>query len=204
VSPTPARTSRARVVDAARALLEEGGPEAVTMAAVAQRVGVRAPSLYKHIRDRAALLDAVAIDAAEELGRTMTVTSAGAGADPGSRIAALAVAYRAFARRSPRSAAVLFADLGHGTGAPVEVAARAAAPVIDAAALLVGPEAALAAARVLTSFVYGFTTMEQAGAFQLGGSVDDAFRLGVESLVRGLAAADHGMRVGDGRLNPPA
>lgn len=204
MSPTPARTSRVRIVEAARALLEEGGIDAVTMATVARRVGVQPPSLYKHVRDRAALLDAVAIDAAEELGRTMTTTAVEAGTDPAARVAALAHAYRAFAHRSPRSAAVLFADLGHGTGAPVDVAARAAAPVIEATALLVGPEAALPAARVLTSFAYGFTTMEQAGAFQLGGDVDEAFRLGVELLVRGLPAADHPERRGDERTRSPA
>jgi hypothetical protein len=133
----------------------------------------------------------------------MIATAAGAGTDPAGRVAALAHAYRAFAHRSPRSAAVLFADLGHGTGAPVDVAARAAAPVIEATTLLVGPAAALPAARVLTSFVYGFTTMEQAGAFQLGGDVDEAFRLGVESMVRGLPAADHPVRTSDEGTTSP-
>jgi AcrR family transcriptional regulator len=203
VSPTPARTSRIRIVEAARALLEEGGIDAVTMATVARRVGVQPPSLYKHVRDRAALLDAVAADAAEELGRTMTATAARAGTDPAARVAALAHAYRSFAHRSPRSAAVLFADLGHGTGAPVEVAAKAAAPVIEATSRLVGPDAALPAARVLTSFAYGFTTMEQAGAFQFGGDVDEAFRLGVESLVRGLPAAHQPVRSGAQQARSP-
>lgn len=189
MSPTPARTSLVRIVAAARVLLEEEGLEAVTMATVAARVGVRPPSLYKHVRDRAALLDAVATDAAEELGRVLAQAAATAGEVPEARVVALAHAYRAFARRAPRAASILFADLGPGTGAPVGVAAAAAGPVVEAARGLVGPDEALSAARVLTSFAYGFTSMEGAGAFRLGGSVDDAFRLGVEVLVAGLRSA---------------
>ena len=84
---------------------------------------------------------------------------------------------------------MLFADLGPGTQPPVEAAARAAQPVIDVAAALAGPANALAAARTMTAFVYGFTSMEAAGAFRLGGNVEDAFRLGVAILARGLVSA---------------
>jgi AcrR family transcriptional regulator len=188
VSPTPARTSRAQIVAAARTLLEEEGLEAMSMATVAARVGVRPPSLYKHVRDRGALLEAVAADAAGELGRVLADAADGV-SDPESRVAALANAYRAFAHRAPRAASILFTDLGPGTGAPLEVAAEAARPVVEAAAALVGPADALSAARVLTSFAFGFTSMEGAGAFRLGGDVDDAFRLGVDTLVAGLRSA---------------
>jgi AcrR family transcriptional regulator len=188
VSPTPARTSRAQIVAAARTLLEEEGLEAMSMATVAARVGVRPPSLYKHVRDRGALLEAVAADAAGELGRVLAGAADGE-PDPEARVEALANAYRVFAHRAPRAASILFMDLGPGTGAPLEVAAEAARPVVEAAAALVGPADALSAARVLTSFAFGFTSMEGAGAFRLGGSVDDAFRLGVHTLVAGLRSA---------------
>jgi AcrR family transcriptional regulator len=189
MSPARARTSGEAIVAAGRTLLEEGGLDAVTMATVAQRVGVKAPSLYKRVRDRSALLTAIATDAADELAAVMAAADGGPDLIPEVRLAALADAFRAFAHRSPRSAAMLFADLGPGTVAPVEASGRAARPVIEVAAVLVGPAAALSAARVLTAFAYGFTSMEAAGAFRLGGGVDEAFRLGVSTIANGLRTA---------------
>lgn len=196
MSPTPARTSREAIIAAARAVLEDEGLDAVTMVAVAGRVGVRPPSLYKHVRDRSALLEAVVADAAEELRDALMDATPPAPADgtgaPGRRVASLAAAYRAFARRSPRATGLLFTDLAPAGGLGAELSARVAAPVIEAAAALAGPERALAAARVLTAFVHGFTSMELAGAFRLGGDVDEAFDAGVEALVRGLEAPASG------------
>lgn len=188
MSPARARTSRAAIVAAARDLLEADGLEAVTMATVAARVGVKPPSLYKHVRDRAALLAALATDTTEELGRLLTQVDDPA-EPPERRLRTLAGAFRDFARRSPRAAGMLFTDLGPGAHAPVETAGLAVRPVLEVAAALVGRTDALPAARVLTAFAYGFTSMESAGAFRLGGDVDEAFRLGVSTLGQGLRAA---------------
>ena len=47
---------RAReIVAAARELLEAEGPEGLSMRRVAERVGIRAPSIYKHLPDKQAL-----------------------------------------------------------------------------------------------------------------------------------------------------
>jgi AcrR family transcriptional regulator len=53
------RRTRAALVDAARALLEEKGPAALTMAATAERAGVSRRSVYLHFATRADLLVAL-------------------------------------------------------------------------------------------------------------------------------------------------
>ena len=58
--------------------------------------------------------------------------------------------------------------------------------LMGAAAALAGPEHALDAARTVTAWASGFQRMELSGAFQLGGSVSDAFEFGLQALVTGL------------------
>lgn len=189
MSPARARTSRPAIIAAARGLLEEGGLEAVSMAGIAARVGVRAPSLYKHFGDRNGLLGAVVDDVALDLGRSLATAVGRSGADPGERLRALAAAYRSFALATPRAAALLFAAVAPGVAPTPEVNVSAVRPLLDVAAAIVGPARALAAARVLTAFAFGFTSMEAAGAFRLGGDVEEAYRLGISVLLAGLERA---------------
>ena len=186
MSPARAHTSQAAILRAARDLLEEGGIDAVSMAAIAGRVGVRAPSLYKHFGDRDELLAAVATDVALDLGRTLEAAVESSGGDASGRLVALATAYRRFALETPRAAALLFAPAVPNANPTPEANAAAARPVLAVAEAIAGPAKALAAARVLTAFAYGFTSMESSGAFRLGGDVDTAFRVGITVLGAGL------------------
>lgn len=172
--PTPERTSQSEIVAAARDLLEEGGPPAVTMQAVATRVGVRAPSLYKRVRDRDALLTLVAQTTVTELADRLTAS--------GPLLADLIRTYRAFAHDRPEGFRLMYA----GDASAAEMG-RAAAPVLQAAHDAVGEAAALDEARLLTAWATGFISMELAGAFRLGGDVDAAFDYGLRRLT---AASD--------------
>jgi AcrR family transcriptional regulator len=185
VSPAHARTSNAEIVAAGRELLEAGGLGAVTMQAVAARVGVRAPSLYKRFPSRDALIAAISTATLKELGERLAPLSRGSDALVGLR--ALALDYRAFAWANPRAFELLYMNLPLDSRPSVEDTARASAPVLDLAGRLVGPDGALEAARLITAFANGFITMELAGAFRLGGDVDRSYRYGVDALVDALA-----------------
>ena len=63
----PDLSARARqIVAAGRELLEEGGPDALSMRRLADRVGIRAPSIYKHLADKEALEVALTADGLRE------------------------------------------------------------------------------------------------------------------------------------------
>jgi AcrR family transcriptional regulator len=188
MSPAPARTTDAAILAAARDLLEAGGPDAVTMAAVAEQVGVRPPSLYKHVASRSALLLAVADDAMAEIGAELA--SAARTGDPAADIRSMALAFRAWAQRGPNVYRHLFGRFTGDDRPSTGLAAVAVAPLLDACARLAGPAHALDAARLLTAYVHGFTNMDLSGGFGLGGDVDAAFRWGVETLTGALGDGD--------------
>jgi AcrR family transcriptional regulator len=66
--PAPARSTyhhgalRPALIAAARALLDEGGPNAVGLRETARRVGVSPTATYRHFRDKDSLLAAVAAE----------------------------------------------------------------------------------------------------------------------------------------------
>src|SRR5258705_13552246 len=97
--PAPARTSTDAIVAAARHILESGGLGAVTMGSVADAVGVKGPSLYKRVPDRAALLRAISDSVVDDLGRAMSLATASG--DPRADLRAAATAIRSFVRGNP-------------------------------------------------------------------------------------------------------
>jgi AcrR family transcriptional regulator len=96
---------RRALLDAAKVLLEEHGPESFTLREAARRVGVDHRAAYKHFADREEVLAAVAeegyrglIAAARD---ELAATDADAGAE--ARLLAIARAYLRFATSAPGS-----------------------------------------------------------------------------------------------------
>jgi AcrR family transcriptional regulator len=87
------------VIEAAAGILDDQGPDGLTIPALAARFGVKAPSPYTHVAGIDDAREAVRLDVLEALGDELQRAAAGrAGADA---LTALARAYRAFALRHP-------------------------------------------------------------------------------------------------------
>ena len=106
---------RQALLDAALPLLRKGGPEALTLRAVARAAGVSQTAPYRHFADRDALVAAVADDGFRRL-HTELVTAVRAPAKTLGKEAkteraglqALALAYVRFALRHPAEYRVMF------------------------------------------------------------------------------------------------
>lgn len=179
--PTPPKTSPDAIVSAARDLIARHGVEALTMQSVAEQVGVRGPSLYKHFADRNDLLRAVEWTVVAELEGVLA--EAGAAAVLDDDLAALrnmAAAYRRFAKSCPSRYGLIFSLQSQDR--ETEAARRKAlAPALRRLENWLGDSRlAFVRARAMTAFLHGFVSMEAGGHFRFGGSVDEAFAAGVD------------------------
>lgn len=193
--PTPARTSLDEIIGAGRSILETEGLGGLTMQRVASKVGVRAPSLYKHVRGRSELVRLIANDVAGKLADALD--AAAASGDPRANLRGLADAFRAFALAQPEAYSLLFARLPEDARVDPEINLRASETLLRTAAALAGPDHALDAARTVVAWANGFVGMELAGAFRLGGDVDRAFAYGIDRLTRSISSSM------DDRTNDP-
>ncbi|MEN0072651.1 MAG: WHG domain-containing protein [Propionicimonas sp.] len=160
---TRAALTSAIVVATAAELADQAGFDEVSLSAVARHLGVRAPSLYAHVRDLAALRDAIAESALCELNDRISLGIAGrSGADA---LRGFADAHRAFARESPGRWDSLQRQTGDAVAA--SVAARTVVALTDA--VLRGyelpPAERVHAIRLLGSTINGFLNLERAGSF---------------------------------------
>ena len=182
-SSAPAElTPRAReIVAAARQILEEGGPDALSMRAIADRLGIRAPSLYKHVPDKEALEVALIADAFAEIADAFDEAVAGAP----DALAAVARAYRGWALAHPHLYRLMMdRPLPRERLAP-GLEDRAAAVLV--AATGGDPDAARAA----FAFAHGMVVLELNQRFPPRADLDAAWKRGVDAFrpVRRRAAA---------------
>ena len=149
------------------------------MNAVAHRVGVRAPSLYKRVESRDRLIQLVAEATLTDLNSRLGVEQS---------VAEIANIFRAFGLERPAAFQLV---LTPAAGTPVADASYRIASteaILHSAGQLAGEEFALEAARTVVAWSTGFITMELNGSFQLGGDVDRAWEFGVARIVEALAA----------------
>jgi AcrR family transcriptional regulator len=151
----PARIDRARVLAEALALADEAGLEALTMAGVANRLRVTPMALYRHVANKAELLDGVA-----ELLLTEFPPSP-AGLPWSQRLSVLAGNIRASARRHPSVFPLLLQRPAMTTEA-VQTRAAVYRALGDAG---VPADRVAQVERLVSTAVLGFAVSEAAGRF---------------------------------------
>jgi AcrR family transcriptional regulator len=103
---------REEIVDAAVELLDETGDEsAITLRSVARKVGIAAPSIYRHFPDQPAIMLAVVRNAFAELDGRLGAAVDAAGDAPRARLTALCQGYLDYAEAHPGRYRTMFGGL---------------------------------------------------------------------------------------------
>lgn len=174
---------RRALLEVARGLLQEVGPDAVSLREVARRAGVSSRAPYRHFEGRDALMAALATEGFDEL-RAVLVAAAEAGA-PDRRLRDQAIAYVGFALGRPALYRLMFstrieeADPALARSKAATKALLSARVEADAAA---GADVA-ARARGCWALVHGMAVLLQDGLFAEGAGV------GTDRLVRDVIDA---------------
>jgi AcrR family transcriptional regulator len=164
-----------RVVEEAAAVADEVGLEALTLAAVAHRVGVRTPSLYKHVEGGLPQLRRLlGVRAKRRL--TAVLAEAALGRSRGDALRALAQAYRRWASAHPADYAAAQRAPVAGDGEDERASTEVTRVVFGALAGYDADEDTLVdAVRTLRAGLHGFVALDAAGGFALPRSLDDSF-----------------------------
>lgn len=176
------------VVAAAAELADEVGFRELTMGLLAQRLGIRSPSLYKHVTDLADLRHRVAALAMAEAGEA--IRDALQGRSGRDALNGLLTAFLAYVTTHPGRYA---ATVGEGFTGPDDPLLAATTRVIDSisAALRgygISDPDMVHAIRTVRCTIHGFATLAEEGGFHWSGEPGDTFDYMIGFIDRGLRA----------------
>lgn len=175
------------VIDAAAAVADTEGLEAVTLARLAERLNVRPPSLYKHVESLDAVRRALAVRGLAEVHARLQRAATGRAKDDA--LFALAHAYWRFARERP---GLYAASLRAAKPGEKDVAQAGEAVIGTVLAVLAGygvkGDDALHAIRGFRAIIHGFVSLDATGGFRLKLDLTESFDRLLAAFARDLAA----------------
>ncbi|WP_430787934.1 TetR/AcrR family transcriptional regulator [Actinoplanes sp. G11-F43] len=175
----------ASVIAAGADLADEVGLAGLTMGLLAERVGVRTPSLYKHVDSLDTLRRGIAVQAKRELGAALA--RAAVGRSGGAALHAFAAAYRRWALDHPGRYAATVRAPAPGDEEDLLAGNETLQVLLD---ILTGfdrpDDTRIDDARMVRSALHGFTSLEGGGGFGMPQDVDRSYRHLVDVLVTAL------------------
>jgi AcrR family transcriptional regulator len=185
---THIRLNKNTVVQAAVDLINTEGLAALTLSRLADKLGIRTPSLYNHVNGLADLQQELAVLNARMLADQLGEVAIGrSGAD---LFMECAQAFRSYVKghpglymstlRSSGTQQIQNPNLQHEEDRVMKIG------MAMMSSLGLQGEAAIHGLRAFRSVVHGFATLEVAGGFGLPQDCDESFSLLVSALVAGL------------------
>jgi AcrR family transcriptional regulator len=159
-----AAATRRALLDAAAELLDEGGPDAVTLRAVGARAGVSRGAPYGHFPDKDHLLAAVAANSWQAVGDQLDRLIADQGRPPTDRLERALSGLMEVGRRRPHAYALMFSAPAEQYPDAVAAVSRTHDQFLAIVTEVVGdPERAGPIGALLMTSLHGIVAMENSG-----------------------------------------
>jgi AcrR family transcriptional regulator len=185
-----AAATRRALLDDAAALLDSGGPAAVTLREVGARAGVSRGAPYRHFADKESLLTAVAVEGWERIGDQMHALHNDARLLPADKLRAALIDVIAVSRQQPYLYQLMFRAPAQDPAAVVQAAQRMCDEFLAIVAAVVGEQNAQRCAAILLTTAHGAAGLETGGLLSTDKWHTTAEEL-VESLIALVVEADH-------------
>jgi AcrR family transcriptional regulator len=157
-----AAATRQSLLEAAGALLDAGGPEAVTLREVGARTGVSRSAPYRHFADKEALLTVLATNAVGQLGDTLE-RLANSDDPPERSLRAALLSLVTIGRTRPHLYRLMFTTPTSDPTAAVRAAERTWDLFLDIVGRVVGAEQARRYGPLLLTNAHGIAGLEGSG-----------------------------------------
>jgi AcrR family transcriptional regulator len=177
-----AAMTRRSLLDAADALLDTGGPDAVTLREVGARAGVSRSAPYRHFANKDTLLTALATNEMTQLGDRLEHLAAGTDPPEQSLRAAL-LSLVAIGRTRPHVYRLMFSPPAADPTAAAQAAERTQDLFLDLVARVVGPQQARHYGALLLTTAHGAASFEGSGHF-----IWDKWQTNPEQLIETMIA----------------
>lgn len=179
------------ILNAAAELAEERGLENVSLLQVAERLGVKSPSLYNHVSGLQEISSGIAKLA---LGRLEdTLRSAAVGRSRGDALAAIAFAYRKYAKENPELYKAILRFHEYDDNGSVQEAGHAVVGILYQVMepYGFGKEETINFVRGFRSALHGFISLEEAGFFQSAeADVDGSYEQLISHMITSLGTEE--------------
>lgn len=169
--PYPSQINRDSLIETARDLIETQGVENVSLRVVADAFGVTAPSLYRHVKNKTALILAVnTLTSREIVAKMMDAINEDEPLE--TQMLAIVRAFRGYAHAHPRCYELAFSNAIPDTMPDVEERVQLILPLQALFTKIAGEEQSLVVLRGAYALIHGWVMLEISDQLQRGGDLN--------------------------------
>lgn len=173
------------ILKAATEIIDSQGLDSLGLATLAQKLGIRSPSLYNHVDGLPGLRTELAIHGCNLLNSAITRVAVGKSGD--NAVYALAEEYWAFARTHPG----LYEAVQRVSDPQEKRWQQAASKLVETVVQVfehygLDDNTSIHAVRSFRSLMHGFISLERNDGFKMPINVDDSYRFLIDTFLLGL------------------